>query len=260
LEGSPNVGMLHGIEGISGFDADIYAPYARLLWRSQGAQPARNVIMIAIQRYSPLFRLLGLRHVVGRAESIRSSLPVVFAEGDLAAIEVPGPLPKGYLVEEIRVVPEEEQILDSLAREEADPAQVALMTESPPAYQAPTGAFPLPDDIRRPDWTSEMGSVWFVRQDTDTIHYLVRSEKEALLMTTEVAYPGWRAWIDGEEAPLLRANFVQRAVQVPSGTHLVTMRFEPKGWKVGMILSLTGLGAFIIVGGTCLWGQNWKRR
>lgn len=260
LEGSPNVGMLHGIEGITGFDADMYAPYAKLLWRSQGAQPARNAIMISIQRYSPLFRLLGLRHVVGRAKSIRSSLPAAFTEGDLAVIEVPGPLPKGYLVEEIRVVPEEEQILDPLAREEVDPAQVALMTEPPPAYQAPTGAFLLPGDIRRPDWTSEMGSVWFLRQDTDTIHYVVRCEKEALLMTTEVAYPGWRAWIDGEEAPLLKANFIQRAIQVPSGTHLVTMRFEPKGWKIGMILSLTGLGAFIIVGGTCLWRQGWGRR
>lgn len=256
LEGSPNVGMLHGIEGISGFDADIYAPYAELLWKSQGVRPPRNAIMINIQRYSPLFRLLGLRHVVGRAESIRSSVPAAFTEGELAVIELPAPMPKGYLVEEIRVVPHEEEILESLSRVEVDPARMALMTKPPPAHPVPKGAFPLPDDARRPDWTSEIGAVWFVRQDTDTIHYVVRSEKEAVLMTTEVAYPGWRAWIDGQEAPLLRANFIQRAVQVPAGTHLVTMRFDPKGWRLGIILSLTGGGAFIVVGVIHLWRQG----
>ncbi len=259
LEGSPNVGMLHGIEGVSGFDADIYAPYARLLWRSQGAQPSRNAIMITIQRYSPLFRLLGLRHVVGRAEAIRSPLPAAFTEGDLAVVEVPGPLPKGYLVEEIRVLPHEEEVLDSLNRGEVDPARVALVTEPPPGHQLSTRAFALPEDIRNPDWSSEMGAVWFVRQDTDTIHYVVRCEKEALLLTTEVAYPGWRAWIDGQEAPLLRANYIQRAVQVPAGTHLVTMRFEPEGWRIGMILSLTGAGAFVVMAAIHLRTQNRMR-
>lgn len=260
LEGSPNAGMLHGVEGIGGFDADIYAPYAKLLWKSQGVQPARNAIIIPIERYSPLFRLLGLRHIVGNARSIRSSLPAAFTEGDLAVIEVPGPLPKGYLVEETRVVPNEEEILASLERGDVDPAQAALMTDHPPASPVLTGTFSLPDDTRRPDWASDRGAVWFVREDTDTVHYVIRSEKEALLLTTEVAYPGWRAWIDGKEAPLLRANYIQRAIQVPAGTHLVTMRFEPGGWKIGMILSVTGVGAFIIVGGTCLGRQGWRRR
>jgi hypothetical protein len=37
----------------------------------------------------------------------------------------------------------------------------------------------------------------------------------------------WFATIDGTPAPLLKANVLFRAVQVPAGRHTVTFRFQP---------------------------------
>ena len=49
---------------------------------------------------------------------------------------------------------------------------------------------------------------------------------------------GWTMRIDGEEKPLLRADYLLRAAMVPAGQHEIVMRYEPRIWKVGGIISL----------------------
>ena len=61
-------------------------------------------------------------------------------------------------------------------------------------------------------------------------------------------------YIDGEEHPLLRVNYLLRCALVPSGNHEIVMEYTPKAWKVGnnvqlasslvMILGLLGAIAF----------------
>jgi uncharacterized membrane protein YfhO len=43
----------------------------------------------------------------------------------------------------------------------------------------------------------------------------------------DVWHPYWIAEVDGQEAPILRANVMFRAVAIPEGRHQVTFRFEP---------------------------------
>jgi hypothetical protein len=68
----------------------------------------------------------------------------------------------------------------------------------------------------------------------------------AYLVFSEVWYPGWRAWVDGVETPIYKANFAFRAVYLNvAGEHTVTMRFESLSWKIGLgLTTLTLLGCF----------------
>jgi len=43
----------------------------------------------------------------------------------------------------------------------------------------------------------------------------------------DVWHPWWRATINGQPAPLLRANVIFRAVRVPAGEHRVVFEFAP---------------------------------
>jgi hypothetical protein len=47
------------------------------------------------------------------------------------------------------------------------------------------------------------------------------------VVLNDIWHPWWFAYVDGVEAPLLRANVMFRAVAVPEGAHKVEFRFEP---------------------------------
>lgn len=74
--------------------------------------------------------------------------------------------------------------------------------------------------------------------------------KPALLITTDVFYPGWRVTIDGHPALPLRANYLQRAVRLEKGRHTVEWKFQPTGVRWGFaafclgVLGLTLLPLF----------------
>jgi uncharacterized membrane protein YfhO len=58
-----------------------------------------------------------------------------------------------------------------------------------------------------------------------------------LLVLSEVYYPGWRAYADGEEVPIYRADHALRAVPLRAGHHRVEMVFNPPWPKVGLAVS-----------------------
>jgi len=70
-----------------------------------------------------------------------------------------------------------------------------------------------------------------------------------LLVFSEIAYPGWQATVDGGHRELLRADYVLRAVCVPSGEHRVVLRYIPPLLKVGAVISgLAVLGIIAALG------------
>jgi hypothetical protein len=73
-----------------------------------------------------------------------------------------------------------------------------------------------------------------------------------LLVFSEIYYPeGWKATIDGKEAPFIRANYVLRAMEIPAGNHEVVFRFEPDSYFVGNKISLfSSLLVFALLGTT----------
>lgn len=70
----------------------------------------------------------------------------------------------------------------------------------------------------------------------------------ALLVLADLAYPGWRADVDGDSAPVLTVDGVLRGVVVPAGAHVVTFRYRPTSWLVGMLVTMVALVALVPYG------------
>ncbi|OAV73454.1 putative membrane protein [Bacteroidales bacterium Barb6] len=57
--------------------------------------------------------------------------------------------------------------------------------------------------------------------------YKSNAGTEQLAVFSEIYYPGWKAKIDGKEAPHFRADWTLRAMRIPAGKHTVVFEFLP---------------------------------
>jgi len=94
----------------------------------------------------------------------------------------------------------------------------------------------------------------------DRLVYEYSAPNDALAVFSEIWYDkGWKAYVDGEERPILRANYLLRALQLPGGNHKVEFRFEPQSYHLGETISL--IASIILVMGTAvvIWLERKKR-
>jgi hypothetical protein len=75
----------------------------------------------------------------------------------------------------------------------------------------------------------------------------VETNASAYLVVRASHARGWRAYVDGVPAPVLRANGKHRAVAVSAGRHEVVVRYEPPGFALGVAVSLLSLAVAAIV-------------
>ena len=59
-----------------------------------------------------------------------------------------------------------------------------------------------------------------------------------IVVFSEIAYPGWEAWANGEKVPALRAFGVLRAVALPAGEWEIVWHYRPVLVYVGLALAL----------------------
>ncbi len=96
---------------------------------------------------------------------------------------------------------------------------------------------------------TEEGSVTLTDYRPNQLTYNFSANENKLVVFSEIwTSKGWTMRIDGQEQPLLRANYILRAAMVPAGQHEIVMRYEPRIWKVGGALSL--VSSLVILLGT----------
>jgi hypothetical protein len=143
-------------------------------------------------------------------------------------------LPRARLVGAATVKTDAEAV-EYMLSDAFDPEREVVLTETPPIAL---------------DGGPAQGSVEWLARSPNELRLSVTTERSTLLVVADNWFPAWRATIDGEAAPVLRAYHTLRAVPVPAGTHTVEMRYSSatvrvSGWvSLGVLLALSGLMGF----------------
>jgi len=127
------------------------------------------------------------------------------------------------------VVQPDSAILDSVTAMSRDPAEWTFLGADPRLTLGPTGG--------------GRASITSYRLDDVTVD--VDTPGPALLRLADLYYPDWVARVDGRPTPILRADYLLRAVPVPAGRHRVEFRYESAAMRRGMWLSAGSLVAIL---------------
>jgi hypothetical protein len=75
----------------------------------------------------------------------------------------------------------------------------------------------------------------------DDISFKSGNSKDGLAVFSDIYYSnGWKAYVDGKETPIMKADYVLRAIKVPAGNHSIEFHFRPASFYNGQKVALCG--------------------
>jgi hypothetical protein len=206
LAGLPNTLLLDGVPSANNFDPLVPARYAAWV-EALDKQP--------LGRQEDLLRLMGVGwNARGGTGSVAEYVPVDDAV-------------RWRLYRGARWVSTADAALEAVMAIGFDP-RVELVLEG-------TG-------LGHTDAGNADGTIEIVRESgAGEVVARVASSTGTWFLLADMWYPGWRALIDGQDAPSYPADSLFRAVWVPAGVHEVAWVYRPPSALVGIVLSCLGL-------------------
>lgn len=212
----PNAAPLHGIAEVQGGQHPLMLSSFRAYWSELGS------------RSTPLYDLLNVKYIVGRknVELDFSKWQLAF-EGDpvFNVYRNTNVMPRAFVVHNAVVQPDIGMHIDVMRRLGSALRDTVVLERGEP--------LDLGDSLT----DRSTASVASYRNNEIVVD--VNAAAPGYLVMSDMYHSGWRATVDGREAPVLRADYTFRAVPVEPGKHTIRLYFSPASWEVGR--AITGI-------------------
>lgn len=142
----------------------------------------------------------------------------------------PNALPRAFLVGQVQVVSDFDEMLAIMRSDDYDPGRVAL-TESPPSGKLP--------DSR----SDNLGAAEVVEWTSTKVTVRAEAHQDCVLVLADAYYPGWGATMDGQPAEIFPVYHIYRGLLLGPGQHTVEYTYAPWTFRLGMAVSVTSLVA-----------------
>lgn len=213
------------------------ALFAALDPRSRRAQGISRISQASLLAH-PILDLVRAKAVLSREPLSHPRLAPVLERPGFCVYRRSGAFAPARVVRTALSVPDDEAGLELLAAGAVDLTQATVLAPEH-AHRARSFADAPPQDAGR--------IAKIERPERGRIELEIESPDGAWLVLHEQHHPGWRASVNGEEVPLLRADQVYQAVRVPAGTSEVVFGYAPRSfrWGVWLTLGALALSAFL---------------
>jgi hypothetical protein len=215
----------------SGYGGDLQGTAPRYLtnltivvWASQETPQFLRLLRLGSVSYLLALHTEGLEDL-----TLRAVLPGPFAR-PIRLFGVPDPLPRTYAVGRAFIA-DGLTALKALVDPAFDPTREILLPAGP-VLTARSGF----------SGTSELRAYL-----PDRVEIEAAFDQPGYAVLVDAWDPGWRASVDGADAPVLRANVAFRAVAVPAGRHRIELVYRPRSVGLGLLVSATALAALVLL-------------
>jgi hypothetical protein len=233
---------LHGVELVAGHHPNDLSRYRELIGMVGSGAPQNLHVSDRIRRLLNVRYILWPNWQLGPAPGGTVVSESRYADGRVhETLLAEGGLPRARLVADAVVKPDAEAVPYMLSADFA-PEREVVLPEPPPV------------DL---DGGPVEGTVTWEERGTNRLRLSVSADRAALLVIADNWYPAWHAYVDGVEAPVLRAYHTLRAVPVPAGEHAVVMEYRSLVLTRSSFLSIV---ASLMLAGAVAWQLLFDRR
>jgi hypothetical protein len=191
--------------------------------------------------------LSSVKYLVSKSEYASRHFRKVYAR-EVLVYEVPNVLPRAALFNAVEVLPDD-AVLARLKDPAFNPQERAVVSRESIAadteLSALTGAAPAAPSAAR-----------ISRYQSQYVAIEAETPASALLVLNDTNYPGWRAYVNGQPAEMLTANFLFRGVLLPAGRSTVEFRYQPRSFRIGSGVSFA---AFVILAALVIRERRHRR-
>ena len=224
----PDTALLNGLYDVWGLYNPLTLADTTRVWQNIG------------RRDSAMYRFLGVKYIVAGKGGAPADGDIVPIFADDPAINIylnRAALPRVLFVSQAQIADSHQQAWELIHNSDFDPENTVILENTPDTP---------PIEPQNPKPETELAVLNYGAQ---TVEFGVKTDTAGYLVLSDAWYPGWRATVDGADAPILRANYAFRAVPIPAGEHRVRMEFSPLSWKIGLAISgFTVLALILVIG------------
>jgi Bacterial membrane protein YfhO len=220
----PNAGLLYGVDYFQEIDALGRQPYTDFLFFANQLDFTNQMKLLRTfnVKYLLTFKPLAEKGVI----LVRHS-----SEYFSWLYKIEGTIPRAYVVNKAAVENDSKKVLRLLSSDEFDPKLEVV----------------LDSEIPMPPTRELKATAKILRYENERVTIATSADNEAILVLGDSYYPGWKAFVDGREEVIRRANLFFRAVPLPAGDHTVEFRYEPRSFTVGLAISVASLIALAVM-------------
>ena len=235
--------MYYKLSSIEGYDAVYNKRYGQFMTSIKngdvGAHARSVVIFPKYGLYSQdVLNLLGVKYLIHKIADGHSpwtfpfwndpdTFRLTYDDGVYQVYENLRALPRTFLVNNLKVQKDPQEIINAMYLDNTDLSKTVVLEENPNINL----------NMKKGSASIKDYSPNYVRIDTV-------SDGSAILFLSDVYYPGWKAYVDGNKTQVYRANFTFRSIIVPKGTHSVTFVYDPISFRLGLFFA--GIGVILL--------------
>lgn len=230
----PNTAGLFGLQDVRGYESVYTLDYSRYLSRldgrsgafGAGAWPTNTIV-------HPMLDALNMQYLLSVEPIEHDALELVY-DGEIYIYENINALPRVSLYAHYEVVEDNDAVLDALSDPGFDPSMDLYFAEG----DAPS--------ISRDANAVNVGTATITRYEPNRVTIEVSGSGDRLLVLGDMDYPGWVARLNGEAVPIHRANYLFRAVVIPTGEHELEFEYDSPIVNISRAISVGSAAVLVL--------------